>query len=1005
MKSKSILILKDELDLSQNEVNNINNFTKNIREINSNFSYDNFLFTLYGEFTQENNLSYNAKYVKNTISDKASYFCEYCNPSILSERKIPCTHTNALIMNFLNKNIDKKYEYKIDFILKKNDDEKLDYFYGIKFDITDSLSVLINNDKWINKLINSIDEEEFKSNNNISTLELLKIKEFISFNEKTLDFLLANMLFFKYIDVNNNIINEKKVQLLSNDKIPKIEFTSSLNKYVLSNWNKCNRSRIFNFFDKQFLIMEYDDHIAIKEFSKNIYEKTSQFLNYINSSSKNMIKVFTFFIDNNLEEYIENKSIIPSIDLFHESIINNWKYRIDIFDKNNNDDECLCVKFNFNINDNNYPVDFLDNSKWILSLDPTLYYDLSEIKHISTYDKGEFLIKEKENIELLENFIKKISRNKKIDLFIESKYVASTNKKSINFNVTFKNSMCKLEFNSSDLTNDEILELLSKYKDNKNLIKLKNDKVINMVNFDIKSLQNKLEEIGLVIEDVIDNNSYINNEMTFFLNSKLNNKEILQYINKFNDYQNKLSISNKLLNILKPHQIDGSNWVIKMLENNFGCLIADDMGVGKTLQAITVLDTFHKENKNKKSIIICPLSLVYNWKKEIEEYSENLLPIEVIGNKKQREEIIKSEKHNIFIISYSSLTKDIELLKNEDYLITILDESQFIKNNNSLNYKSVKQIKSTYKIALTGTPIENNLLELWSIFNFITPGLLGNKKNFVKKFSSNNRNSINLLREIIKPFYIRREKKDVLNDLPEKKINIVSTKFNSDEKEHYESIRKETISYIMNNESSLNTFQKNSFMFKKLTEMRMFCCKGNGRDKCSKLTLCLDLIDEILNNDETNKILIFSQFTTVLDYISKQLINKNIKFEILTGSNNVKERQDKIKNYTENSEIKIFLISLKAGGVGLNITAANNVIHYDPWWNVAVENQATDRSYRLGQKRDVNVYKLIVEDTIEEKIISLQNEKTNLFNDIISDKNENKIDIDLFKKIISFPSM
>ncbi len=280
--------------------------------------------------------------------------------------------------------------------------------------------------------------------------------------------------------------------------------------------------------------------------------------------------------------------------------------------------------------------------------------------------------------------------------------------------------------------------------------------------------------------------------------------------------------------------------------------------------------------------------------------------------------------------------------------------------------------------------------------------MLGTKKNFAKKFNSVNSNSIWTLKEIIKPFYIRREKRDVLDNLPKKRINIVSTKFNDEEREKYEILRKEAISYIINNESKLSTFEKNAYMFKKLTEMRMFCCRGNNSGESSKLKLCMELIDEILDNDKNNKIIIFSQFTTVLDYISSALTKKEIKFEILTGNDKVNQRQEKIKKYSEDDKIKIFLISLKAGGVGLNITAANNVIHYDPWWNVAVENQATDRSYRLGQKRDVNVYKLIVEDTIEEKIISLQNEKIDLFNNVIS-KGNNNLDIDLFKKIINYP--
>lgn len=995
--NNKLVILKKEILFTKNECNNINNFKKNIKSINFNFSLENNIFSIYGEFIQENNISYKSKIVKNIINDKASYYCEYCNNSIISERHDGCTHTNVILNELLEKL--KNQIFDILFICKIYEQKSINFYEGVVAK-SDNVSFLICQEEFIKNSIELFDINNFDKFDGKNSLKILKIKEFISIDNKDIEFYLKNieLYLFEKFEKNKGFIFKKSEYCQE----PKIDFNTSLNKYSISNFENSIQNYICNFESNHILILEFEENVKFSLFSNNVFEKIKSFLNYTTSSSKSISKAMTYLIDNNLEKYINNHSSINDINLLHEKLINEWKYQIEIFDDN---DEKVSIKIFFKLENLNHIVTFDKNENWILLFDPTLYYDIQEIKNISKLSNDTFKMENNENVEKLESIIKKLNRSKKIDLLIESKYVTSSNKKQILFNVSFKNNICKLEFTNHDYSNEEIAEILEKYKDQKNMIKLSNNKIINILNLDIKKLEQDLNNIGIDIEGIIKNNFYINNEMTFFLNSKFNNVEISEYVNKFNNYIPKIKIDESIWNILKEHQKTGSNWILKMFENNFGCLVADDMGVGKTLQAISVLDALQRCNTSSKSIIVCPLSLVYNWKNEIEKYSSFLKPIEVIGTKKERENIFKDGNYNVFIISYSSLSKDIDYIKEKDFLISILDESQFIKNSNSLNYKSVKLLKSKYRLALTGTPIENNLNELWSIFNYITPGLLGDKKSFNKKFVTENNNSLNILKDIIKPFYIRREKKDVLESLPKKNVTIVSTKFNEKEQEEYESIRKEAISFILNNDSNLTTFQKNSYMFKKLTEMRIFCCKGNINSiSSSKLELCISLINEIIDRSDNEKIIIFSQFTTVLDFIANHLKENNLKFEMLTGSDKVNERLKKIESYSNSNDIKIFLISLKAGGVGLNITAANNVIHFDPWWNIAVENQATDRSYRLGQKRNVNVYKLIVENTIEEKIINLQNEKTDLFNNIISNKNENELNIELFKKIINFPN-
>jgi SNF2 family DNA or RNA helicase len=450
---------------------------------------------------------------------------------------------------------------------------------------------------------------------------------------------------------------------------------------------------------------------------------------------------------------------------------------------------------------------------------------------------------------------------------------------------------------------------------------------------------------------------------------------------------------------LRDYQKDGLNWLNFLWEYSFGGILADDMGLGKTIQTLSHLLRLKEANKLQTSLIVVPTSLLANWKNEIKEFTPALSKVLLYGN--DREYIFnKMDKFDIIITTYAVLTRDIDKLKEFEFDYIILDEAQKIKNPRAKVSMAVKLLKSKHKLALSGTPIENHLGEIWSIFSFVMPGFLGNYKFFKEYFQNPIEKEKDfarqhLLHRKLKPFILRRTKENVVKELPPKTEIIKYTQFGEKQAKLYETIRitmeekvKEAIANKGLNASHLTILDA-------LLKLRQVCCDPRllklNKDihESAKLDLFLEIIDELLEEDR--KILVFSQFTSMLAIIEKELQIREIEYVKLTGAT---KNREKVINEFKNSGVKIFLISLKAGGVGLNLTEADTIIHYDPWWNPAVENQATDRAYRIGQDKPVFVYKLIVENTIEQKIIELQKKKANIQNsvydenDVNFDKNE-----------------
>ena len=387
--------------------------------------------------------------------------------------------------------------------------------------------------------------------------------------------------------------------------------------------------------------------------------------------------------------------------------------------------------------------------------------------------------------------------------------------------------------------------------------------------------------------------------------------------------------------------------------------------------------------------MVSPSSLTLNWQNEARKFTNELKTVVIRGTLQERKTLIEEiENYDLVITSYDLLKRDIELYKEKNYTFKyiIADEAQYLKNSNTKNAKAIKEIKAETRYALTGTPIENSLAELWSIFDFIMPGYLFTYRKFKNIYETpivkeEDEQAMAKLKMLIEPFVLRRNKKEVLTELPEKTVTVLSNEMNEEQQNLYLTYLARAKQEIAE-KVEIDGFENSQMqILAALTRLRQICChpslfvEGYNAGS-SKLEQCIEIIEEAINGG--HKILLFSGYTSMFEIIEKELKKRNIKYFKLTGATKVDERIEMVDEFNENPNIKLFLISLKAGGTGLNLTGADMVIHYDPWWNISTENQATDRAYRIGQKNNVQVYKLITKNSIEEKIYELQEKKAKL---------------------------
>jgi SNF2 family DNA or RNA helicase len=443
---------------------------------------------------------------------------------------------------------------------------------------------------------------------------------------------------------------------------------------------------------------------------------------------------------------------------------------------------------------------------------------------------------------------------------------------------------------------------------------------------------------------------------------------------------------------LRPYQAEGVHWLERLRLMYLNGILADDMGLGKTVQAITAITQNQLKNKDAKTLIVCPTSLLYNWKEELHRFNPKLKAIVVDGIPNQRKKLLaRLNEYDVIITSYTLLQKDIETYSQMSLSYAILDEAQHIKNRGTRNAKSVKMIQAAHRLILTGTPIENSLDELWSLMDFLMPGFLSTYDRFVENYirvtGEQHVQNIEYLKKKVSPFILRRMKSDVLHDLPPVSEIVYHCQLSDVQMELYKSYaasaRDELVKLV-----ERDGFDKVQIhVLATLTRLKQICCHPAifAKEKAelgdsSKYDMLLELLQTLVESN--HKTVIFSQYTRMLQIMREDFEQRGIPFSYLDGS--TKNRLDIVKEFNENTKIPVFLVSLKAGGTGLNLVGADTVIHYDMWWNPAVENQATDRVHRIGQKNSVSSYKLITLNTIEEKIVEMQRRKKGLVKKVVS---------------------
>lgn len=441
---------------------------------------------------------------------------------------------------------------------------------------------------------------------------------------------------------------------------------------------------------------------------------------------------------------------------------------------------------------------------------------------------------------------------------------------------------------------------------------------------------------------------------------------------------------------LRDYQKEGLNWLNFLDEYGFGGCLADDMGLGKTLQIITFLQHLKKSRKIERAhLIVVPTSLIFNWSEELKKFCPSLSILNMTGSDRSKK-TADFNQHNLVITTYGTLLRDIALLKEHSFEYIILDESQAIKNPNSKRYKAVRMLQAQNRLVLTGTPIENNTFDLYAQMTFVNPGLLGTIANFKSEYATaidknKDANIAEELRQLISPFLMRRTKDQVAKELPAKTEQILYCTMGKNQRKVYDAYRNKYRNYLMGKIEEEGLGKSKMYVLEGLTKLRQICDSPrllNEDETYTSESIKIDeLIAQVLERTGNHKMLIFSQFVTMLQLIKERLEKEGISFEYLDGK--TKNRQEKVANFQNDATIRVFLISLKAGGTGLNLTAADYVYIVDPWWNPAVEAQAIDRCYRIGQDKKVMAYKMICKDTIEEKIVSLQASKKQLSSDII----------------------
>ena len=586
--------------------------------------------------------------------------------------------------------------------------------------------------------------------------------------------------------------------------------------------------------------------------------------------------------------------------------------------------------------------------------------------------------------------------------------------------VSVSNGLLEIDIHSDSLPYEELAGILNSYRRRQKYYKLKSGEFLKLENNSLSVLSELADGLRLSEQAIRGGRISVPLYRASYIDAVLtsHNSDIQSHRDRYfkslirdmksvadSDYE----VPDAMKPILRDYQKTGYRWLCTIAQLGFGGILADDMGLGKTLQIITLLEHARLEAISKTvdlaetashtagpppvSLIVCPSSLVYNWDSEIEHFAPTLKTLLITGTAQERQELLTHyADYDVLITSYDMLKRDIASYDNLHFHYQIIDEAQYIKNHRTQAARSVCSIHSVTRFALTGTPIENRLSELWSIFEYLMPGFLYPYAYFRSELEQpivENKDQIaaTRLQQLVRPFIMRRLKTDVLKELPDKLEHAVYAQMTDEQNKLYTA---NTLKLQKDLEQQSDSMFKTSKIqiLAELTKLRQLCCDPsliyqNYHGGSAKLDTCIQLIENAMAGG--HKILLFSQFTSMLDVIERRLKAERILYYRLDGSTKSEQRTRLVNAFNEN-KIPVFLISLKAGGTGLNLTGADIVIHYDPWWNAAAQNQATDRAHRIGQTHTVTVYKLIARHTIEEKILELQENKKALSDQILSEE-------------------
>lgn len=619
-----------------------------------------------------------------------------------------------------------------------------------------------------------------------------------------------------------------------------------------------------------------------------------------------------------------------------------------------------------------------------------LMYD----KHFSVRREQFVLTKEDEIFQLMTEGIQDLCRQ--FEVFYSKEYKANSIKKvgmlSAGIRLNTDINLLEMDVDYGHIPKEELRDFFRSIKLKKKYYRLKSGAFVNLMTEDkqIDELRDLLS-IGEVTED---------NKIAFSQTAVMEVDELLPHTQRItrdagykqlledlkNPDKTNWELPNGMEDILRPYQITGYRWLCSLAHYGMGGILADDMGLGKTLQTITYV----LANPGIRTLIVCPTSLAYNWQDEFSKFAPQIATQIISGTPQERADLMQqSTDVPVWITTYPLIRKDVDLYKAQIFDACFIDEAQFIKNPTSLGAKAVKAVQAKHRFALTGTPIENTLSELWSIFDFVMPGFFGRYRQFEECYEKpilRDHDSVQMqkLRRKIRPFVLRRMKKEVLTELPDKIETRRMAEMGAKQRKIYESYLARIQMELAGDEE--NTPGGNRMqVLAALTRLRQICCHpatfaSNYHGGSGKLDLLMEQLPDILEGGHS--VIVFSQFTSMLSIIAHELKQRNIPFFYLAGSTSAQERKREVKEFNR-GEVKVFLISLKAGGTGLNLTGADTVIHFDPWWNPAVEDQATDRAYRIGQKKKVQVIKYVMKDSIEEKIYELQKRKKQLSDQLI----------------------